>query len=182
MRLVVSPSASTGLGQWPGLGGPVYIWPFLVWLAFPPSAATHTTVKSQLERPQTQDPLRVEKPARCPGGGSGPQLHGEDTQSRQTNALTYQHHRPAEKEKGCNSNSQSEKRKDIHSLLPGKQITVSQIYKYSNTKTNLEARSRLLSQGLLPGKGAGGSETPGGCRAQASLQDVGSSTVCGEVK
>lgn len=168
MRLVVSTSASTGLGQRPGLGGPVCIWPFLVWLAFPPSAATHTTVKTQLEGPQTQDPLRVEKPVRCPGGGSGPRLQGGG-HTVPSDQCPYVSTPQTRWEKGYNSDSQSEKRKDIHPHLPGKQITFSQIHKYSNTNTSLEARSRPLSQGLLPGKGVGGSETQGGCRAQASL-------------
>lgn len=151
--------------------GPVSTRPLLVWLAFPPSAATHVAVKTQPEGPQTQDPLWVEKPVRCPRGEAlGPNSSGEETQSHQINALTYQHHRPAKREKGYNSNSQSAKRKDIHPHLPGKQTTVLQIYKFPNSETHLEVGSRPLSQALPPGKGVGGPETPGGCRAQASLQ------------
>lgn len=51
------PSVTTSLGQLSGPGNPVYIQPLLVQLTRPQSAATYTTVKTQLEETQTQDHL-----------------------------------------------------------------------------------------------------------------------------
>lgn len=160
-------------------------------MAFPPSAATHATVKTQLEGPQTQDPLWVEKPVRCPRREAlGPSSRGKDTQSHQISALMYQHHRPAKREKSYNSSSQSAKRKDIHPHLPGKQATVSQIYRFSNTENHLEAGSGPLSQALShPGEGGGGPGDPQRLQGpglppvgSVSNQDVGSSTIFGKAK
>ena len=172
---------------WPH--GPVCTRPLLVWLAFPPSAAMHATVKTQLAGPQTQDPLWVEKPVRCPRREAlGPSSGGEDTQPHQISALTRQHHRPAQREKGYNSSGQSAKRKDSHPHLPGKQTTVSQTYKFSNSETHLEAGSGPLSQELShPGEGGGGPGNPRRLQGpglppvgSVSSQDVGSSTVFGK--
>ena len=116
----------------------------------------------------------------------GPDSMGEDTQSRQINALTYQHHRPAEREKGYNSNSQSEKRKDTLTREANYRLTDLQILKHQD---QLGGQVKAAALRAPPGEGGRGLRDPRGLQGpglppvgSVSSQDVGSSTVCGKVK
>lgn len=142
MRLVVSTSTSRELGAclaWAALSVSGLSWCGWHVLQVQP----HTTVKTQLKGPQTQDPLWVEKPVRCPAWrASEPRLQGRTHSPIRSMPLRV--NSTDQVGENFDSDSQSEKRKGIH---PPSQETKLLSPRFTNILTGQQARSRPLSQG-----------------------------------